>query len=673
MTAVTDTTASGEEGHGLRSWLLHGLPEHTPTAPGPHRTPTEHTHRWWQVMCLTGVDYFSTLGYQPGIAALAAGALSPVATLVLVLLTVGGALPVYRRIAADSPHGAGSIQLLARLLPGWRGKLFVLALLGFAATDFIITITLSAADAATHLIHNPLAPHFLTSQQMLVTLLLITLLGAVFLRGFGEAIGIAVLLVGLYLVLNAVVSVSAMIQVLHHPVLVSDWRHVLVAQHSNPLLMIGAALLVFPKLALGLSGFETGVSVMPLVQGAPDDDPNRPAARIRNTRKLLTTAAAIMSVFLLVTSFATTVLIPEKEFANGGRANGRALAYLAHAELGNAFGTVYDISTALILWFAGASAMAGLLNLVPRYLPKFGMAPDWTRAVRPLVLVFTAISFLVTILFKANVDAQGGAYATGVLVLITSAALAVTLACLHRQQRALTAFFTVVSLVFIYTTIVNIVERPEGVQIAGVFIVSIIVVSVVSRALRSTELRVTSVEADEMALKLIEEASGDTIRFVANEPDARDVAEYAEKERQSRQENHIPLADRLLFIEVTVKDPSEFEGVLHVHGERRYGQRVLRVDGPAVANSIAALLLWVRDITNTVPHVYFNWTERNPVAATLRYLFFGDGEVAPTTREVLRQAEPDPTRRPVVHVSDAIYSSTGNLGASVGHPPVLRP
>jgi hypothetical protein len=361
-------------------------------------------------MCLTGVDYFSTLGYQPAIAALAAGLLSPFATIVLVILTLGGALPVYRRVARESPRGSGSIAMLERLLPWWAGKLFVLVLLGFAATDYMITITLSAADASAHAIENPFAPGWFQGNEVLITLFLIALLGAVFLRGFGEAIGIAVVLVGAYLALNVVVIGVSIVEIFVHPVTITNWWTTLnTEQHGNPLLMVGIALLVFPKLALGLSGFETGVAVMPQITGNPGDTDAKPEGRIRGARRLLTSAAIIMSVFLITSSLVTTLLIPQDQFLPKGAANGRALAYLAHEYLGPVFGTAYDISTILILWFAGASAMAGLLNLVPRYLPRFGMAPQWVRAVRPLVLVFTGIAFLVTLFFQANVDAQGGA------------------------------------------------------------------------------------------------------------------------------------------------------------------------------------------------------------------------------------------------------------------------
>ena len=178
----------------------------------------DHQSFWLWVMCLTGVDYFSTLGYQPSIAFNATGLLSPFATIVLVAVTLFCALPVYRYVAAESPHGQGSIAMLEALLHGWTGKFLVLVLLGFAATDFVITKTLSAADAAVHLIHNPLwatCPAWLQG-QMTLTMLLLVLLGTVFLRGFREVIGVAVVVVGVYLLLNAIVILSGLWYIVTH-------------------------------------------------------------------------------------------------------------------------------------------------------------------------------------------------------------------------------------------------------------------------------------------------------------------------------------------------------------------------------------------------------------------------------------------------------------------------
>jgi hypothetical protein len=651
-------------GRRFKLWLFKGSAQKDT----PHATPHKQ-HPWWQVMCLTGVDYFSTLGYQPGIAFLAAQALSPVATFILVLLTLFGALPIYNRVAEESPHGEGSISMLEHQLSRWKGKLFVLVLLGFVATDFIITITLSAADATAHVIENPFTPAILR-HQIGVTLALIALLGLIFQRGFKEAIGIAVALVAVYLFLNTIVIGFGLYQLFTHPYHFPEWKQALFQHPSvkgNGWLIIGISLMLFPKLALGLSGFETGVAVMPLVKG--DDDLSEAdwvniqstraghedvkarhllRGRIHNAKKLLRSAALIMSVLLISSSFVTAILIPAEKFAEGGEANGRAIAYLAHEFFGNIFGTVYDLSTVSILWFAGASAMAGLLSIVPRYLPRYGMAPEWARAARPLVIVIIAIAFAVTIMFKADVDQQGGAYATGVLVLMTSAAIAVTLAAWRKQGHW--HLYLAIALIFVYTTIQNIHERPEGIKIASFFILTIILASLFSRVYRSTELRVEQIELDDQARQFIKDAAKGTIRIIANRKDKGDTDEYEQKEQEKRTSNHIPTGEPILFFEVTPGDASEFAGTLCIRGETVDGYRILRTESPAVPNAIAAFLLYLRDEMGKLPHVYFGWSEGNPISYLLKYIAFGEGDTAPVTHEVLRKAEKDSNRRPIVHV-----------------------
>ncbi|HEV8591018.1 MAG TPA: hypothetical protein VGQ55_02870, partial [Pyrinomonadaceae bacterium] len=548
------------------------------------------------------------------------------------------------------------------------------------ATDFVITITLSAADATAHVLENPFVHTTLPvlDHPVVVTLLLVALLGAIFIKGFKEAIGIAVVLVFVYLVLNVITIAAAIYEIVLRPELLDNWRTALWATKTSGgyggiFVIIGLALLVFPRLALGLSGFETGVAVMPLIK-----NPNR----IENTRKLLMTAALIMSVALIASSFVTSVLIPATAFcpkvncANAedrgsvtrpacactpadissgtvklpGKANGRALAFIAHEYLGEIFGTVYDLSTILILWFAGASAMAGLLNIVPRYLPRYGMAPEWARATRPLTLVFTAICFAVTIIFDADVDAQGGAYATGVLVLMSSAAVAVTLSAWKNRNKWRFAFAAIAA-VFVYTTIANMIERPDGIKIASFFIFAIIAASFISRALRSTEIRIDKIELDSVAQDFINELNLEgEIRVVTNRRETGDTAEYRFKEHEKRIDNHIPSTDPVVFYEIETGDASEFKGKLKIRGVDIDGYKILRTEAPAVPNAIAAFLLYLRDTTGKIPHVYFGWSEGNPIMYLARYILLGEGDTAPVTREILRQAEEDPELRPNVHV-----------------------
>jgi hypothetical protein len=486
-------------------------------------------------------------------------------------------------------------------------------------------MTLSAADAAKHAIENPYLHPFLGDHQILITLVLLTALAVVFLRGFQEAIGVATVAAVPYLLLNVVVLGRGAWEVFTHPSLMGDWRAALAVKGDFTMVMAGA-LLVFPKLALGLSGFETGVTVMPLIDGGKADEgweprsAKAPAGRIRSTKRLLVTAALIMSVMLLASSFVTTLLVPEEAYREGGKASGRAIAYLAHKYLGGVFGSIYDVSTILILSLAGASAMAGLLHLIPRYLPRFGMAPQWATLSRPLVLVLFAINVVVTLVFRADVEAQSGAYATGVLVLILSAAFAATLDLWREKRRALSVYSGFITLVFAYTLIDNCIERPDGLIIGSIFIVLLLTVSAVSRSMRSIEFRVTKAYfTDEESRALAGELVGKKVHMVPNRNDSP-VARSSKKAEIVR---HYNVKGPFLFVHVHLADNrSEFAAPLEFQIVREGSDYVAHVYGAiAIANTIAFISELIDPIS-----IFIGLTRRNLMNQAVRYLMFGEGE-----------------------------------------------
>ncbi|HEX3868960.1 MAG TPA: hypothetical protein VHV77_00855, partial [Pirellulales bacterium] len=406
-------------------------------------TPPSH---WLFVLCLIGVDYFSTLAYQTSITFKTAGLLGPPATIVVVVMTLCGALPVYWHIAGRSPDGHSSIALLQRFLRGWVGKTLVLILLGFATTDFVVTKTLSAASAAEHIIHNPNLQwqRNLTgvvtwvqdgivrmaganidevfTKKMLVTLTLGAMsfaFWALIHKGFRQkATRWAVVVVAAYLALNAIVVGSGLYYLSHQPdVWERWWTHVLNGDwHTTHRPFIGVSgwtlaltsMLLFPKLALGLSGLEMTIVAMPAIRA---NDRHDTRGRVRDTRKVMCVAALIMSACLLGSIVVTTLLIPPDQFAPGGSAAERALSYLAHGGqlttgqtaavvcpwFGESFGTLYDVVTIVILCLAGTSVITGLTTLLPQFLLKFGMQFQWVHRWGVLFGAFALMNLGVTL------------------------------------------------------------------------------------------------------------------------------------------------------------------------------------------------------------------------------------------------------------------------------------
>lgn len=624
----------------------------------------EKTHHWLSVLCLTGVDYFSTLAYQPGIALMAVGALAPFSSLLLVLVTLFGAVPTYREVAKRSYTGQGSIAMLENLLSGWSGKFFVLGLIAFAVTDFFITMTLSASDAAAHMVENPFINNFVGHSNLSVAICMLIALGIVFYIGFREAIFLAILCTVPFLFLTLLVVFKAAFVIIDEPVLLYQWI-------SDPVFKIDwfglfiISAIAFPKLALGLSGFETGVSVMPLIQNKDQMSENTksasvPLERIKGTKKLLLCSALIMSVYLITSSIVTSVLLKQAQVIDGGEASGRALSFLAHKYIGNVFGTIYDFSTVIILWFAGASALAGLLNIIPRYLPRFGMAPQWVALRRPLVVLITLISILILVVFDANVNAQAGAYATGVLALILSASVAVMLS-LYKENSLINKrkinfkiiYFSIVSIVFAFTLLDNIKERPDGLIIAFLFFLMILIASAVSRWRRAFELRVESHNIiGEESLVLWEQIKNKKVNLIPIS--SADEKWFKRKENKIKKyyQCHEPLA----FLVVSLRDDrSEFQSPLVIKVSRMVNNKnnyFIEVSGAvAIPNTVAYISEQIDPIA-----IYLGLARKNAMEQAIFYVLFGEGEIGILTYKVLVQywesTEEDDIRPVIFLMSD---------------------
>jgi hypothetical protein len=667
--------------------------------------PAATPNAWPLVLCLVGVDYFSTLAYLPSIAVQAAGRLAPIAAAAVVLVTFLLALPVYWYVVGRSPDGRGAAGLLENLIPGWRGKLIVLTLLGFAAADFVITRSLSLADAAVHIIHNPHGrelierlPKASPSQGSALWEPLDFLLQRVSEPGVAVTLGLsimsfcvwqflkrgvrrrvlllmAVAVVG-YLALTALILGSAAAYVARHPGLASEWWAGVFAATkaesdagagSTASLAwlwpwVGVMLWSFPQMALGLSGFEMIMTVVPGVSSS-GHDPAAPAGRIRNTRKLMVFAAAIMAVYLTSAVTATTLLVPTEKLTPGGAAEHRALAYLAHGGsidgesdaalnplFGESFGDLYDLSTVFVLCLAGATVTIGLRNLLPHYLNRLGMEVSWAGRVGVILHVLNAVVLLVTVVFRASPSSQQWAYATSVLVLLTGAALAATIDLARPLARSIRRTFGLghsagVAVFFLTMTGLTVLINQSGLTIALAFVVAILLSSIVSRWIRSTELRFEGFDfADEATHRRWRELCCSGPKVLA--PHRPGLIPLAERSRALQRDYRLDPTTQVIFIEAVLGDPSNFYQKPLMKIETEVGLEVIRVSQcVSVSHVLAAICLELcRD--GAPPEIIFGWSHETPLAANLNFLLLGEGNIPWMVKELVRRAMRDNPKQP---------------------------
>ncbi|MFO0843054.1 MAG: hypothetical protein U0797_11775 [Gemmataceae bacterium] len=670
--------------------------------------PPRPTYAWWIILCLVGLDYFSSIAYLPSIAmTVEEGSrdLAPVAGVGVVLVTLLAALPVYWYVVARSPHGKGGVGLLERHLRGWGGKLFILALLGFIATDFVLTRTLSVSDAATHLLNNPyyeqMAPSRSAavnlidagwwrsvvgffSEQLVVTIVLSVLAFGLYhylvqtlSRGF---VSLAVGVVLFYLLVNGIVIGSGLAYLNEHPTLMADWKARLLSHVGEERVELGAVgmlllfgLKLFPPMAIGLSGFELTMASAPSVAGGESDTEERPTGRIWRTRLVMVVAVFLMAALVLGSTTVAPLLIDPEQLRNPatGAYEHRALSYLAHGGLmvdnsratnlsgmfGQTFGTLYDLSTILILCLAGAGATIGMREIVPAFLSRFGMELSWAHRLGVITHLFNAVILLVTIAFRASVSAQLWAYATAVIALLFGASLAAWVDSAVRWRGY--ALGVVARLPWIVTTLLFaamglliVYQQPAGVAIALLFVLVVLVTAITSRWLRSTEARFEGFEfIDDHTRQRWEEVR--TLEKQVLVPHDPTHATIEAKEHEIRDRHRIGPDVPIIFIEVQVGDPSDFfQRPLMKIGPDDEGREIIRVwRATSVAHVLAAIGLAFREVGHP-PELFFKWSTQSPMEATLNFLLLGQGNVPMLVRTLVHNAEPDPLRRPRVIVAD---------------------
>lgn len=669
-------------------------------------------HHWLLMLCLVGVDYFSTLAYLPSIAVEAAGPWAPLAAGFVILVTFFLALPIYSYVAGRSQDGRGAIGIMEDVVPGWRGKFVVLALLGFASTDFVITRSLSLADAAVHLIHNPhgqeILQHIpkpaddwlegvplwkplagllrrLAEPQVFITLSLSVIsfgLWQLFKRSaMRRTLTITAVAVSSYLLLSAIVIIATLAHLLQHPEVFSQWRDAifLVPDGGNEAASQGSWLWAwirmilwsFPQMALGLSGFEMIMTVVPKVRGdtAGEEEPESPAGRARNARKLMLLATCVMAVYLISAVFVTTLAIPQNQLGPGGAAQHRALAYLAHGSplatnvdpaqeiplVSELFGDLYDLSAVAVLCLAGASVTLGLRSLLPHYLHRLGMEISWAGKVGVVVHLLNAVVLIITIVFRASPAAQQWAYATAVLMLLAGAGLASaknlsqTTAGGRKRIFLMTlaasggAFFLVMGCL---TAVMN----ASGLTIAASFVAAIIASSMISRWFRSTELRFEGFDfVDDASRARWSELCRSGPKVLV--PHRPGLTSLAERNETLRQEYCLDPTTPILFIEATLGDPSNFYHKPQMRIEREGDFEVIRVFRcVSVSHVLAAICLELCRDGGVPPQVVFGWSHESPLAANLNFLLLGEGNIPWMVKELVRKSAPNGAKQPRIHI-----------------------